>query len=522
MELYDCTLREGEQAKGASLSLDDRIKMCKLLDEFGVDYIELGWPYVSKEIFNSFSEAIPLVKRAKIVAFGSTSIETYPEVDKNLGSIIRCGAKYACIFGKTDVTHVEKQLGLSNKENLEKISNSVSFLRKNNVSVFYDAEHFFDGFKKNPEYAIETLFSAKRAGAERLILCDTNGGKLPNEVEEIVKYTKNELEKDGLEVQLGVHLHDDCGLALANTLVALPYIKQVQGTINGLGERVGNLNLTTFVANYLDKMNGKLNVDMKRLKEFNEESFRLCGVVVSERRPYVGETAFCHRGGVHVNAMMKGASYEHTEPEKFGGKRIIILNSLGGISSVVGVASQFGIELNREIPEFYEKVQKLMEELRTYERSGYDLGTLPAEQFLILNKYFGNQRNLFEIKAWNSESKRRVDGDESASFYALCDVTGKLVDSEVEVKGGPVEAGFNVLKKVLSPYYPSVSDLHLSDFRVTIAREREEESTVRNEIWFRNGKDFSTVGVDRNIIGSAVEALAKGFRYHLSYEGKNE
>ena len=518
MELYDCTLREGEQAKGASLSLDDRLKMCKLLDEFGMDFIELGWPYASREIFDSFNLAIPLVKSAKIVAFGSTSIETYPESDKNLGLIVSCGAKYACIFGKTDVTHVEKQLGLSNGENLEKISRSVDFLKRNGLEVFYDAEHFFDGFKKNPDYAIETLFSAAKAGAQRLILCDTNGGKLPNEVEEILKYTKKELERKGLETELGVHLHDDCGLALANTLVSLSYVKQVQGTINGLGERVGNLNLTTFVSNYVDKMNGKLKVDISRLREFNDESFRLCGVALPERRPYVGETAFAHRGGVHVNAMMKGASYEHTDPQKFGNKRIILLNSLGGISSVVGVANQFGMNLNRKNPDFYEKIKEIMDELRTYERTGYDLGTLPAEQFLILNKYFGNHRNLFEIKAWNSESKKKVDGSESASFYALCDIDGKLVDCEVEVNGGPVEAGFNALKKILVPYYPSLSDLHLADFRVTIAREREEESTVRNEIWFRNGEDFSTVGVDRNIIGGAVESLTKGFRYHLLRE----
>jgi 2-isopropylmalate synthase len=515
IEIYDCTLREGEQAKGTSFSLDDRLKMCKLLDDFGVDYIELGWPVVSEEVFDSFKEAISVVKKTKIVAFGSTSIAKNVDEDKNLKSIIECGAKYACIFGKTDIDHIEKQLGINNNENLEKIKNSIEFLRKNGLTVFYDAEHYFDGFKKDKNYTLETLVSAVNAGAEKLILCDTNGGILPDEAREITKYTKEELEKRGIKVELGVHFHDDCGLAMANTLATLPYIKQIQGTINGLGERVGNLNLTTFIANYQDKLEGKLNINLARLKEVNEESFRLCGVSVPERRPYVGGAAFCHRGGVHVDATRKGASYEHTDPLKFGNKRVIILNSLGGASSVIEVANEFGIEIKKGENEFSEKVQQLMNELRTYEKEGYDLGGIRSEQFLLLNKYFGNHRSLFEIKEWDSQSSKRINGQEKAKFYALCEINGKLIDKEISVDGGPVEAGFNALKGILSNYYPNVKGLHLYDFGVRIAREGEEESTVRTEIWFKNGEEFSTVGVDRNIIGSAVEALAKGFRYHL-------
>lgn len=515
IEIYDCTLREGEQAKGASFSLDDRLKMCKLLDDFGVDYIELGWPVVSKEVFDSFKSALACVKKAKIVAFGSTSIVEEVNEDKNLKSIVECGAKYACIFGKTDIDHIEKQLGINNDENLEKIKKSIEFLRKNELIVFYDAEHYFDGFKKDKNYAIETLITAANAGAERLILCDTNGGILPDEAREIVKHTKEELGEKGIKTKLGVHFHDDCGLALANTIACLPHIEQVQGTINGLGERIGNLNLTTFSAVYNDKLNGSLNVCLEKLKEINEESFRLCGVPVPDRRAYVGDSAFAHRGGVHVDATRKGASYEHTNPAKFGNKRVIILNSLGGGSSVIEVAKQFGIELKKGENEFSEKVKELMNELKIYEKAGYDIGAIPAEQFLLLNKYFGDHRDLFEIKAWNSESSKGVNGEEKARFYALCEINAKLVDKEISVYGGPVEAGFNAIKEILLSYYPEIKNLHLWDFRVNIAREREEESTVRTEIWFKNGFEFSTVGVDRNIIGSAIEALAKGFRYHL-------
>jgi 2-isopropylmalate synthase len=242
LEIYDTTLREGEQSAVANFDLKDRIEICKMLDDFGVDYIELGWPIASQEIFDSFKPCIEAVKKAKVVAFGSTSIRENPGEDENLNSIVESGVKVACIFGKSHLIHVEKQLKISAQENLTRIEKSVKYLKEKEIEVFYDAEHYFDAFKLHEDYAIETLVSAKKAGATRIILCDTNGGTLPDEAEKIVKTTKEKLG----EIELGVHFHDDSGLALANTLVTLPYAKQIQGTINGIGERVGNLNLANF------------------------------------------------------------------------------------------------------------------------------------------------------------------------------------------------------------------------------------------------------------------------------------
>ena len=346
MEIYDCTLREGEQAHGASFTDKDRIELCRKLDEFRVDFIELGWPFVSQEIFNSFKECKNL-KKAKIVAFGSTSRKDEAEEDENLKAIVECGAEYSCIFGKTHPEHVEKQLGLTKDANLNRIFESIKFLKDNDLIVFYDAEHYFDSFLKDKDYAIETLIQALEAGAERIILCDTNGGILPEKAREIVKETSEVLKQRGFETKLGVHFHDDSGLALANTLACLPYIEQVQGTINGIGERTGNLDFSEFLPIYIKKLRNKLNIDLKKLKEINEEAFRLSGIAIPEKRAFVGDSAFAHKAGVHIDATKKGASYEHEAPEDFGNKRVILMNTLGGKSSILHLAEEFGYKLDK-------------------------------------------------------------------------------------------------------------------------------------------------------------------------------
>jgi 2-isopropylmalate synthase len=515
MEIYDCTLREGEQAEGASFSLEDRLNLCRLLDDFRVDYIELGLPLANEEINRAFKIALKELKNAKIVAFGSTSRRDNPEEDENLNSIVETGVKYACIFGKSDLEQVEKQLRISKEENLEKIKNSVRYLKNRGLVVFYDAEHYFDGFKKNRDYALETLLKAIEGGAEKIILCDTNGGILANEAREIVETTREFLNSKGLNTELGVHFHDDCGLALANTLICLPYIKQVQGTINGIGERAGNLNFTEFLPIYMLKLGREFRADLKKLKQVNEQSFRLCGIPIPDRRAFVGNNAFSHVGGVHIDAEAKGASYSHINPEEVGNKSKIVLNSLGGRSCVVEVARQLGFELDKKNPDIREKINRLFDELREYERAGYKLGSLPAEQYLLINKYFGKNNRLFEIKSWKSESERDIKGKEISSFYSLCDVDKELIDDKITVEGGPVDAAFNTLKEILSAKYPEVNKLHLLDFRIGIASWREEKSTVRTEIFFRNGETFSCVGVDSNMIGASLEALSKGIRYHL-------
>ena len=513
MEIYDCTLREGEQAQGASFTNKDRAELCRKLDEFGVDYIELGWPFVSQEIFNSFKECKNL-KKAKIVAFGSTSRKDEAEADENLKAIVECGSVYACIFGKTHPEHVEKQLGLTKDANLNRIFESIKFLKDSNLIVFYDAEHYFDGFLKDKDYAIETLIQALSAGAERIILCDTNGGILPEKAREIVKESSEVLKQRGFETKLGVHFHDDSGLALANTLACLPYVEMVQGTINGIGERTGNLDFSEFLPIYIKKLGNKLNIDLKKLKEINEEAFRLSGISIPEKRAFVGDSAFAHKAGVHIDATKKGASYEHEAPEDFGNKTVILLNTLGGKSSIVHLADEFGYKLDKNNEEIKMKIEKLFSGLKEYEKAGYRIGGLKAEQFLLLDNFFGKNNEIFKIIEWKILSEMR-EKEENSYFAVICKINGELVEESMSVIGGPIDAAFKTLKKMLSKKYPEIEKLELLDFHVGIARARKEESAVRTEITFKDGEEFTTVGVDKNILGSSIEALEKGFRYYL-------
>lgn len=514
IEIYDCTLREGEQAEGASFSLDDRLELVKLLDDFKADYIELGWPLASIEIFDSFKQAQSLVKNAKIVAFGSTSIRDIVSIDENLNSIVNTGVKYACIFGKTNLLHIEKQLKITPEKNLEKIKQSIIYLKEKGLSVFYDAEHYFDGFRKNKDYAIKSLIIAAESGAERLILCDTNGGVVPSYAKKVIIETKKELVSKGIKVPLGVHFHNDSGLALANTIISLPYIIQVQGTINGIGERLGNLNFSEFLPIYKKKLNNRINIDLKNLKKVNEEAFRLCGITMPENRPFVGDLAFAHKAGVHIDATMKGASYEHENPEEFGNKRIILMNTLGGRSSIIHIADEFGYKLDKNNEETKEKIKNLFIELKKYENLGYRIGAIKAEQYLLLRKYFESPDLIFEIFEWEIKSEMK-SGKEVSYIKVIGKLGNELFEENLVVEGGPVDAAFKTMKKVLKNKYSQVEDLNLVDFHVSIARSNKEESAVRTKIDFMDGTLFSTVGVDKNILGSSIEALEKGFRYYI-------
>jgi 2-isopropylmalate synthase len=514
LELYDCTLREGEQAAGASFTLEDRVELFKLLANFGFDFIELGWPIASDEIMRSFELCKQISTKAKIVAFGSTSINPNLYEDKNLASILSSKADYACIFGKTHIDHVVKQLKLTPQENLNRISQSVAFLKKN-MPVFYDAEHFFDAFKQDKKYALETLVSAAQAGAERLVLCDTNGGLIPCEALDIIKQTKSYLDSKNLNAGLGVHFHNDCGLALANVLSSLPYVVQAQGTINGIGERIGNLNFSEFIPVYMKKLKKELDVRLETLKEVNERSYHLAGIDIPESRAFVGDSAFAHKGGVHVDATNKGASYEHENPSDFGNKRVVLLNTLGGASCVLNIAEKFGYTLNKKDPSTLESISKLFVELRDLEQRGYRLGAMEAEQYLLIGKYFGNLKNFLEINSSLVETTN-FGGEEVSKFYGNYNLDGKKVERSLKLNGGPIDAAYKNMQGVLCKDYPKILELRLVDFHVGIARSRAEESTVRTVISFEDGERFKTVGVDKNIIQSAVEALAKGFNYYLN------
>jgi len=527
IEIYDTTLRDGAQALGVSITQENHIALCKELDEFGVDYIELGWPVNmanNTELIDIFKICKPLVKRAKIVAFGSTTTAKNPADDKKISSLIDSGADYTCIFGKTHPDNIRDELKISLEDNLNVIKRSINFLKSHNKHVFYDAEHFFDGFISNKNYALATLLIAAKSGAERLILCDTKGANTPKKIKEITELTYNFLKEKGVSAKLGVHLHGDRGLELGAALELLPYISQVQGTMHGRGERSGNMSLVSFIANMILEGYHFPNINPKNLKAIYESSCFASGLEPDETAPFVGDAAFAHKGGVHQGAVGKNKSlYEHISPETFGNQRILPLNTLGGRSSIIHVASQFGYALKKNDPTLEDKVNALFTELKFLENQGYRLDSLKAEQFLLIEKYFGQMPSLFELDLGNLEIK---DGKTNGKKYSLFRCPIKIGEEikiiEKESNNGPIDAVNKALRETLFKKYHLSPNLNLADYHVGIARRGRmgEESTVRTLIYFTNDIPFKTVGVSSDILESGIIALTKAYQYHIWKELK--
>jgi 2-isopropylmalate synthase len=516
LELYDCTLRDGAQAAGAKYSLENMVKQFHLLDVFGIDCIEVGWPLSSDEVAKSFKECKKIRENAKISAFGSTMKSKNPQDDENLNSILEASPDVACIFGKTPKSHVISQLKVSPEENLEMIRKSIEYLRKNNLPVFYDAEHFFDAYKEDAEYSLLTLAAAAKAGAERLVLCDTLGKLMPHEVKKIIRETKRFLSQQSLKTKLGIHLHNDNGLAVACALQSLGLVTQYQGTINGTGERTGNMDLSTFIPILELGHNINTKVKLRTLKQVHDESCELEGKPASDDKPFVGKYAFTHKGGAHIDAFLKGLSYDHIQPEEVGNTRQFELSTSGGAATIIAIGKQVGFNLQKD-----EKtkltIKQLFDELRPMEDAGYRIGTIPAEQYLLISRYFGNLRTFFEIKDWVARTGKR-EGEEFSELEITLKINEETLTRKISVKGGPIDAAYKALQETLSEKYPELKNLKLENFHVDIARRERESSTVRTLVDFSNGEKFQTVGVDSNIIQSGIEAIAKGFNYLLNKE----
>jgi len=513
IKLFDTTLRDGTQSADVNFSVRDKIEVVKALDDFGVDYIELGWPGSNPKDMEAFLEASKLkLKNAKMVAFGATRRKGLKaSEDKSLQAILKSKVKVACIFGKTWLHHVDKQLNMSDKENLEAIKESVEFLKGKGLYVFYDLEHFFDGFKDNKKYALECLKTAALAGADCLVLCDTNGGSLPNEVEKVIREVKEFMNKEGLKKSLGVHFHNDSGMGVANSLVAVEAgVNEVQGTINGLGERAGNADLCQLIPNLVLKKKLRLNIKLDKLTELSKLVYTLANIKPLDSQPFVGRNAFSHKGGIHVDAVMKGASYEHIDPNLVGNKRDIVLSDLSGKANIVEVARKFRVKVKKDD----KRVAAMLKEVELMEKRGYDIGNLNAEQFLLVDKYFGKNKEFFKIDTWKITSEQR-NGEFSESVVTGT-VDGKNREVVAPVKGGPVDAVFKALMKMIATNYKQIKDVMLINYKVMIAEDQGAESSVRVYIEFKNGKEeWGTVGVSANILEASLEAIEKGFRYFL-------
>ncbi|MBW2984925.1 citramalate synthase [Candidatus Woesearchaeota archaeon] len=517
LKIFDTTLRDGSQSTDVSFGLRDKVELVKVLDDFGVDYIELGWPGSNPKDMGCYLEAAKLkLKNSKVVAFGSTRRKgVKAEDDANLRAILKSKAKVACIFGKTWIEHVKKQLKATEEENLAAIKDSMEFLKKNKLEVHYDLEHFFDGYKDDKRYALECIKTAAKAGADALVLCDTNGGCLPEDIEKIIGEVKEFMKKEKINAVLGVHMHNDSGCGVANTLKAVELgATHVHGTINGLGERAGNADLCQIVPDLVLKKKIKLpKIKLKKIVEVSRLVYTLVNLKPDDRQPYVGRHAFSHKGGVHVDAIMKGASYEHVDPSKVGNRREVVLSDLSGKANIVEVAKEFGVKVKKDDI----RVRKMLKEVEQMEKKGYDIGGLKAERFLLHEKYFGKYPKLFRVKKWSVKSEHDDElNKEYSSCMLIVDAKGKIQKFSESVEGGPVDALYKALRIAIAKSYKNLQDIKLLNYKVRIFEEKGVESSVRVYIEFKNGnEEWGTVGVSTNIIEASFKAIVKGFKYYL-------
>lgn len=513
--IYDTTLRDGAQGEGISFSLEDMVKIAKRLDAAGFDYVEGGWPG-SNPKHEEFFQAIKSVpmKHAKIAAFGSTRrANLRAEDDPNLLALVESGAPVATIFGKTWDLHTREALRVSLEQNIEMIYDSVKFLKDQGKEVFFDAEHYFDGWRANPDYAIEALKAAAAAGAECVTLCDTNGGSIPSQIEEALNAVFA-----AVDCPVGIHAHNDSDTAVANTILAVQMgCTQVQGTINGFGERCGNANLISIIPTLrvkldYDCMSEGTIADLTSLSKYVDE---VANVVPNDRQPFVGRSAFAHKAGVHVDAIMKQPlTYEHIRPEQVGNIRRVLVSELAGTSSIVMKAQRYGVDLTKKSPE----TRVVLEQIAELENQGYSFEGAEASFELLLQKSVGQYRKLFDLKSFRVMVERRGTDSEpttEATLRVIVDGQEMLTVAEGD---GPVHALDNALRKALVPFYPEeLKHIKLTDFKVRVLDAKEATAAgVRVTVASTDGKSsWNTVGVSENVIEASWHALVDSVEYGL-------
>lgn len=510
---YDTTLRDGTQSEGISLSLQDKIQIAQRLDAFGMDYIEGGWPGSNPKDLAFFKDIRKAgIRRAKIAAFGSTRrMNTRVQDDANIKALLEAKTKVVTIFGKSWDFHVTEVFRTSLKENLQMIYDSVAYLKSKKLEVIYDAEHFFDGFKHNPEYALKTLQQAARAGADNLSLCDTNGGTLPHEIRHAILKVKR-----AVKTPLGIHCHNDSEMAVANSVQAVGEgVVLIQGTVNGLGERCGNANLMSILPILQLKMGLKCFPE-KKLKELTQVSryvSEICNMPIPINQPFTGRAAFAHKGGVHINAMAKNpGTYEHMNPEKIGNHRRFLVSELGGKTNIMMKAKELELDLGKESPE----ARMIMAEIQRLENEGYQFEAAEASFEMMVRRLTGKMKNFFEVK---KVAVRTEDiGGKAPASVAEVKVSAKGQDFyEVADGDGPVNALDRALRKALRRSYPVIDETHLTDYKVRVVNsEAGTAAKVRVFIQFQDkDKTWTTVGVNENIIEASWKALVDAIQYKL-------
>lgn len=516
--IYDTTLRDGTQGEGISFSVTDKIRITEKLDQFGVDYIEGGWPGSNPRDMAFFEAAKKLkLTHAKVAAFGSTRrAHVRVEEDPQLRLLLDAATPVVTIFGKSWLLHVTEVLRTTPEENLDMIEDSVRFLVEQGREVVYDAEHFFDGYTDDPDYALATLERAVTGGASYLALCDTNGGKLVNEVKEITAVVVQRFPA----TPIGMHCHDDSGLGVAVTLAGVEMgASMVQGTMNGFGERTGNANLTTVIPNLALKMGHPIHCgkNLSKLRELSLFLDDLANMRSDISAPFVGASAFAHKGGVHANAAQKVArSYEHIDPVLVGNRQRVLISDMSGRSSVMMKAKELGLHLDEKS----EEMKTMIEDLKALEYRGYEYEAADASFKLLLSKWLKQQYEFFELEGYRVIVEKRGPDDSLVSEATVkIRVNGETVHTVAE-GNGPVGALDKALRLALEGFYPQIKDVELRDFKVRILESKDGASArTRVLIESSDGENiWGTVGVSDNIIEASWEALRDSMEYKLLQE----
>ncbi|MED4602791.1 citramalate synthase [Paenibacillus validus] len=513
VKIFDTTLRDGTQGEGVSLSVEDKLKIAQRLDALGVTYIEGGWPGSNNKDIEFFIRVKDLkLKHAKVTAFGSTRRkETLADQDPNLNRIIEVGVSVATIFGKSWDFQVHTAIQTTLEENLAMIFDSVRYLKQNGLEVIYDAEHFFDGYKSNPDYALATIRKAEEAGADWIVLCDTNGGTLPHEITEIVKVVRQ-----SVATPVGIHAHNDCELGVANSLAAvMAGATQVQGTINGYGERCGNANLVSIIPNLQLKLNYSVisEEQLASLTGVARYVSEIANMHMPVNQPYVGAAAFAHKGGIHVSAILRNSStYEHIKPELVGNKQRVLVSELAGQSNLVFKAQEMGLDFDTN----NQQTKQLIEQIKEMEHQGYQFEGADATLELLIRNAYGKLEEVFSLESFKIMVAKTMNQPVLTEAIVKVRVHGETCYNAAE-GNGPVNALDNALRKCLLQYYPGLQNMHLSDYKVRVLDEKD--ATAAKVRVLIESSDFqntwSTVGVSENIIEASWQALVDSIRYAL-------
>jgi len=516
--VYDTTLRDGAQAEDVSFSVEDMLRITQKLDELGVHFVEGGFPGASPRDAEYFKRAVTLpLQNTRVVAFGSTHHPAKKaDTDKTVLALVEAGTGAATIFGKTWDFHAKTALKVTLARNVKLIHDTVKFLKRNLDTVFFDAEHFFDGYKNNPAYALKCLEAAQEAGADCLVLCDTNGGALPFETADITRAVVK-----ALKAPVGIHAHNDSECAVANTLMAVRAgAVHIQGTINGLGERCGNANLCSAVADLELKLGLKClpEGNLAMLMDVSRFVNELANLSHNRKQPFVGESAFAHKAGMHVSAVVKNPdTYEHVRPELVGNTRRVLVSDLAGRSNVLSKAKEFGLKLGSKSKE----VQKIVSQLKELESQGFQFEGAEGSFELLIKKALGMHKSFFQLIGFRVIDEKRKEGERPLSEATIMLKVDGRTEHTAATGNGPVNALDAALRKALEVFYPQLKEVKLLDYKVRVlAAGKGTSAKVRVLIESGDGTSkWGTVGVSENIIQASYRALVDSIEYKLLKEG---